>query len=229
MVLIVVGMDVGKAHDPTALVVAEYEKIQIGVSGEPVADDSGLDWFNITLGLAPEPLYDTRYIVRSVRRLPLLLPYPAVATYVQAIIDHLCTRNPGAEVYLVVDATGVGAPVVDLIRQGIRPDVHLTAVTITAGTKCPSSPLQRSEVTMAKEWMVSRIQALLQSRRLVMPQTAEAQQLAAELLDFEISVSRDAQMTSGAKQGSHDDLVTAAALACIGDVHTEVRYTAMTW
>ena len=143
-------------------------------------------------------------------------------------ITSLSGRIP--EVYLALDATGVGAPVVDLIRAGQREDVHVTAVTITAGDKCPDSPLQRHAISMAKNWMVSRLQALLQSRRLAMPQTDEARELARELLDFEVRVGRDAHVESGAfKTGTHDDLVTALGLAVLGECHTQVTYTALTY
>jgi len=61
---------------------------------------------------------------------------------------------------------------------------------------------------------VSRLQALLQSGRLHLPRTAEAEALAAELLDYEIRVDEHANDKYGAfKVGSHDDLVTALGLA----------------
>ena len=58
------------------------------------------------------------------------------------------------------------------------------------------------------------MQALLQSGRLHLPRTAEAQALADELLNYEIKVSEDANDRYGAfRVGKHDDLVTALGLA----------------
>ena len=62
--------------------------------------------------------------------------------------------------------------------------------------------------------MVSRLQALLQTGRILLPKTSEADALARELLDYELRVDQDANERYGAfKVGSHDDLVTALGLA----------------
>ncbi len=70
------------------------------------------------------------------------------------------------------------------------------------------------ETRLGKGYLVSRLQALLQTDRLKLPQTAEARQLARELLDYEIKVDQNANDHYGAfKTGAHDDLVTALGLA----------------
>jgi hypothetical protein len=62
--------------------------------------------------------------------------------------------------------------------------------------------------------LVSRLQALLQSERLHLPKTREAEQLAKKLLDYELKIDERANDTYGAfKVGTHDDLVTALGLA----------------
>jgi hypothetical protein len=72
----------------------------------------------------------------------------------------------------------------------------------------------RPEVQLGKAYLVSRLQTLLQSGRLHLPRTAEAETLARELLEFEIRVERDANDRYGAfRVGTHDDLVTALGLA----------------
>jgi hypothetical protein len=224
-----IGVDIGQKHDPTAVVVCEYERVPIDPAGVPI-DETGLaDSFLVALDLVPAPLFDTRYVVRAVRRLPLGLPYPTVATHVSAICDAML-RRPQAEVYLAVDATGVGAPVVDLIERALDPAVHCTRVLITGSETCPDSPLQREEIKMGKTWMVSRLQALLQSRRIVMPNSTQARELAKELADFEIRVGRDAHAEMGAfKTGTHDDLVTALGLSVLGEAHTKVTYGPSIW
>ena len=68
-------------------------------------------------------------------------------------------------------------------------------------------------VSIGRAWLVSRLQSLLQTDRLHLPDTAEARQLAAELRDYEIRVDQDANDRYGAfKVGTHDDLVTALGL-----------------
>ena len=60
----------------------------------------------------------------------------------------------------------------------------------------------------------ARCRPLLQTGRILLPQTREAHALAAELLDYEIRVNPDANERYGAfKVGTHNDLVTALGLA----------------
>jgi hypothetical protein len=74
--------------------------------------------------------------------------------------------------------------------------------------------VERGEIKLGKAWLVSRMQALLQSGLLHLPRTAEAEALGKELLDYEIRVTEDANDRYGAfRVGSHDDLVTALGLA----------------
>ena len=56
--------------------------------------------------------------------------------------------------------------------------------------------------------------ALLQTGRIHLPRTREAEVLAQELLDYEIRVNESSNDTYGAfRVGSHDDLVTSLGLA----------------
>ncbi len=65
------------------------------------------------------------------------------------------------------------------------------------------------EVTIGEAFLVSRLQSLLQTGRLHLPQSDEAQVLA-ELHDHELRVDENANEKYGAfKVGTHDDLVTA--------------------
>lgn len=113
-----------------------------------------------------------------------------------------------------VDATGVGQPVVDLLREWVRSG-EVVPVTFKAGD-------QRTEtledvylhVSLGKACMVSRLQALLGSRRLHLPRTREAGVLTRELLDYELRVDGGGHERSGAiRVGTHDDLVSALGLA----------------
>jgi hypothetical protein len=107
-----------------------------------------------------------------------------------------------------LDSTGVGAPLADLL---VDHDTSVTAVYFVAGEH---RTVAGGEVRLGKAFMVSRLQSLLQTDRLHLPDTSEARQLARELLDFEIRVDERANDLHGAfKVGSHDDLVTALGLA----------------
>jgi hypothetical protein len=198
---VVVRVDVGQKHDPTAIAVAEYEWRQ------------------------NESREEDHWLVRHLERLPLGTPYPQVADRLAELVGNIKKRKseirepmpwggyglrtvtPSVTIY--VDATGVGQPVVDeMSSRSLSP----IAVYFTHGDRRTEEG--RSGVRLGKAWLVSRLQTLLQSRRIHLPNTQETQRLAQELLDYEIRVSEDANDKYGAfKVGTHDDLVTALGLA----------------
>lgn len=198
MSLVTIGIDIGQQRDPTAIAVAEQERRE------------GAE----------------HYLVRHLERLPLGTSYPQIAERLAAVVAGVKARlaeparyrvapgvaivatPPKASLRVYVDATGVGKPVVDLLRgTGCR----VTAVYFTHGDR---RTVERGEVRLGKAWLVSRLQALLQTNRIHLPRTAEAEALADELLDYEIKVDENANDKYGAfKVGTHDDLVTALGLA----------------
>ena len=170
-------------------------------------------------------------LIQFVERLPLRTPYPKVVErlasiysqleppYVAGIDDRILAAYGKARPHerrvrdVLVDATGVGKPVVDLIREkGVR----CTAVSLTGGEK---ATVRGDELSLAKELLVSRLQVLLQQRRIHLPsKMAEAQALTEELLNYEIKVTSNANLQMGVfKTGAHDDLATALGLACWED------------
>lgn len=176
---VVIGVDVGQRTDPTAVAVVE------------AVDRDGR----------------AHFLVRHLERLPLGTPYPAVTARLRSIAEQVAERTGGVpSVY--VDATGVGAPVVDLLRGA---GLSVTPVYFTHGDR---RTREAGEVRLGKAWLVSRLQVLLQDGRLHLPRTTEADALAKELLNYEIRVDQDGNDRYGAfKVGTHDDLVTALGLA----------------
>jgi len=209
---VTVGVDIGQKVDPTAIAVNEIEWRR---------DDGGkrVDY----------------HIIRHLERLTLGTPYPRVAERLGEVIAGVRRRaaaptarapsvvfDPAITAYkavggqasglslkIYVDATGVGQPVVDLLAQA---GVKVRPVYFTYGDRRTEEDGGR--ITLGKAWLVSRLQALLQTGRILLPQTAEARALAKELMDYEIKVDQDANDKYGAfKVGTHDDLVTALGLA----------------
>ena len=111
---------------------------------------------------------------------------------------------------LYVDATGVGQPIVDMLRASI-PGASILAVTFTHGQSYQRT--SKARITLGKERLVCRLQAMLRSGQLHLPAGREAEALASELLNYEIRVGRNARARFGAfRSGTHDDLVTALGL-----------------
>jgi hypothetical protein len=189
-VAVTIGVDIGQKRDPTAIAVAEVDR-----------------------RLRPDGREDTHFLIRHLDRLPLGTPYPAVVERIAGVAREVLRRSR-AQPTVYVDATGVGQPVVDLLHEAQVPG-HLLAVYFTHGDRRTAN---HREVKLGKAFLVSRLQALLQTRRVHLPRTAEAEVLARELLDYEIRVDEQANDRYGAfKVGTHDDLVTALGLAVQDD------------
>lgn len=204
---VTLGIDVGQKVDPTALA---------------VADENG--------GI---------YAIRFLERLEIGTPYPDVARRVgevcRKLLEHEARqesrrqlmpltedmrRQASQNIWVVCDATGVGVPVVEMIVAELEGTyIRLCPVFFTHGDKATIRWGGRRESTVGKAYLVSRLQALIQTQRIELPQTAEAKALAKELQDYEIRIdAATANDTYGAfKVGSHDDLVTALGLATIVD------------
>ena len=219
-VVVSVGIDIGQARDPTALVITEAERVLVTpgqgwrmpkrtgvVKSEEIRYDPGV--------------YQSVYTVRDLGRLPLGTPYPKVAEHIQNVVAALHARQIWQPL-LYVDATGVGMPVVDLLSEGLKhTNAKLCACTFTHGDRLTLGPNGRT-ASVGKAFLVSRLQAMLQSQRLKMPKNSESEALARELMDYEIKVSQDANDTYGAfKVGTHDDLVTALGLSILVDAIKE--------
>lgn len=155
------------------------------------------------------------FLARSIERLPLGTPYPALVDRVEAIMEKLERRarprlGPRLlRVELILDATGVGLAIGDMLRErGLDPRLVLFTVS-------DRITIQLRAVTMVgKAWLVGRMQVLLQGQRLHLPLTVKAGTLARELLAYETTVNEHANASFNAKAGSHDDLVIAVGLSC---------------
>ena len=177
-----VGLDLGQSADPSALAVLEQSQYS-------------------------DPESRASYACRHLQRWPLGTPYPTIVEEV----GRLVATPPLPNCALVVDATGCGRPVVDMIRQA-RPPADLVPVTITAGHALTCGP---DGYHVPKRELVSTLQILLQERRLQIARALpEAAKLERELLSFQMRITPSAHEAFGAwREDAHDDLVIALALA----------------
>ena len=147
--------------------------------------------------------------LRHLERVELGTSYPAIVERIGELLATPPIRL--AATPLVVDATGVGAPVVDMLKQaGLGP----TAVTITAGFTPRYDPEQGS-FSVPKRDLVTTVAVLLEQRRLLIPpDLPNADLLTRELQAFRRKITPVGSDTYAAgREGPHDDLVLCVALA----------------
>ncbi|HEX9633830.1 MAG TPA: hypothetical protein VGA02_15315 [Gemmatimonadales bacterium] len=181
----VVGLDLGQAHDPTALAIVER------APGATVADP-------------------VAHLVRHLHRWPLWTPYPQIVGNVHDMLDRPPLK--GATAALVVDATGVGRAVVDLFADAAL-GVRLVPVTITAGNDAHEGfegwRVPKRDLVGVVQVLLQR------RRLRIAKALAEAERLLEEMEAFRVQITATGRDTYGAgPQGVHDDLVLAVALAC---------------
>lgn len=149
----------------------------------------------------------TRYAVPHIQRWPLGTPYPTIVNNVAAIM-----QSPQlVECTLVVDATGVGRPVVDLFALA---HCHPIGVMITAGSHATRDPDTNYWMVPKKE-LVSTVAVCLQSGAVQIARALpEAATLIDELVNFQVKITAAANETYGEwRVGKHDDLVLSLSLA----------------
>ncbi len=180
----IIGLDFGQAQQHTAVAVLEQPRHDLPINEEPV------------------------YALRHLHRWPPGTPYtqivPAVA---QMVTDPLLRGSP-----LVVDQTGVGQALVELLRR--TAGGWIIPVTITAGQTV--GKLEDGTQLLPKKELVTCLQLLLQGRRLRLPRSLpDADRLVKELEAFraKITVSALAEPAVDWREGPQDDLVLAVALA----------------
>jgi len=147
----------------------------------------------------------TRSDAVDIRRWPIGTPYPQIV----ADVEQHRARLPEAP--LVVDGTGVGRGIVDLFRvHGAR---RLVPVLITAGAHAHQDEF--GYWLVPKKELVGAVQVGLQSRTIkIAASLPEAKTLLHELTQFQAKITDAANVVTGAwREGQHDDLVLALALA----------------
>src|SRR5215204_5280947 len=194
-----VGLDLGQAADYTALAV-----VQGGIRESPETGDA------------------EKYLhLRHLERYKLRTPYPEIADNVAALMrDPLLSPNEHdpsrarlfkSEPRLIVDSTGVGVAVSDLLKaRGLK----FEPVTITAGDRT-----HRANGTwrVPKRDLVAALEVPFHTGELKIAKGLElAPTLRKQLLNFRRKINLHTAHDSYEhwREGDHDDLVLAAALAC---------------
>jgi hypothetical protein len=185
-----IGLDLGQSKDFSALGIIECVRT---VSADDKAEVSALNCIHL-------------------QRWRLRTSYPAIVADVVKMINGLKQfQSPDYKPVLAIDATGVGAPVVDLFKRE-QINAELRPIQIVGGANVSS---EFGITRVPKRDLVSVVQVALQNRTLKIAEAlAEAETLARELQNFTVKITDSATDVYGAwRTGTHDDLVLAVALA----------------
>jgi hypothetical protein len=195
-----VGLDLGQSADYTALAV---------VQKTPAYDEEKGKW-------------DWELHLRYLERFALKTPYTEIADYVKGLITGAPfteqVRWPYGnikypETQLVVDRTGVGVAVTDLLKErGIK----FWGITITGlGQKVNKVGVR--EYTVPKQDLVAALEVPFHQGKFKVAEGLEGwPKLREELLNFRRKQNKVTAHISYEhwRESDHDDLVLAAALAC---------------
>jgi hypothetical protein len=150
--------------------------------------------------------------LRHLERMPLGTPYPEVA---ERVSRRMRSRQlAGGRRHLIVDGTGVGPAVVDLLRQKDLQS-HLWPVTITGGG---TESYADGYFRVPKRELIVGVEVLVEQGGLRIAEgMKDGAALVHEMSEMRVKLSGRARQRYGAgRRGEHDDLVLAVALACWG-------------
>ena len=188
-----VGLDLGQSVDPSAVAILET------VDAPDIKPNRV---YNSEI-----PYFPTSHHIRHLERLKLGMSYVEQAGYVHQLMH----TSPLQQAELIIDATGVGRACLDLFcAAGLRP----IGVSITSGDSVTRERLSPNHWHVAKIQLISPLQAALHSGDLkIAADLPETQTLISELSNFQASFTASGYAKFGARQGKHDDLVLACAIA----------------
>lgn len=213
----VIGVDLGQARDYTAVVV--NERLQATRTITQVERSGLASWDRTQCKMV------VYHRLTFLHRFQLGTSYPDIVEAVQRLLMQLPDRRDKPD--LVVDATGVGRPVLDTMRErGLKP----IGITITGGVDATEKAWD--DLRVPKRSLAATMQVVLQSGRLKIAADMELTPLLTrELETFKVKINVNGSEAFEAwREQDHDDLVLAAALAAWQAENRKDSYdTTMNW
>lgn len=150
--------------------------------------------------------HDMLYELIFLKRFRLQTPYPKIVEWITIFINK---NFIDTSYIMIVDYTGVGRPVVDLLREA---HLNIIALNITSGNIC--SWKAGKEVNVPKKELISSMQVVLQNSRIkIAADLKDLELLKKEFLNFKVKISKSADAKFNASSGYHDDIVMSICLA----------------
>ncbi|WP_319578885.1 hypothetical protein [uncultured Methanospirillum sp.] len=143
------------------------------------------------------------------QRLPIGMSYPDQVRLISKI--HHDVQRRGDIVYLIVDGTGVGRPIIDLIRES---GIDLISVTIHGGVDVRQDG---DDFFVPKRDLVYSLIVALQTEKLkIIRSLPDSEALIHELSNFKmkVNIKTGNESFEALREGIHDDLVLSCSLSC---------------
>ncbi|MBB3665950.1 hypothetical protein FB384_004909 [Prauserella sediminis] len=180
--MISIGLDVGREHDPAALGVLH--------SGDPRPNSHRPHWSVLEIG-----------------NIELGTEYLDLAKMATSLAGAF--HAAGHQTVLSIDATGIGAAVVEMARRN-RPGLHICAITI--GSSRTLARTDEHDYTVGKHRLTETLQVALEQSGISLPDSDGGVATMDQLRRFARRPTRSGYHKHEAASG-HDDLVLALELA----------------
>jgi len=179
-----VGCDLGAAQD--------YSTVSVVERSIEWREDKGI--------------FISTYLVKQLLRYPKRTSYPDVVDSIKTIFQHPYIESYGE---LIVDKTGVGRPVIEMMeREGLSP----IGITITGGNTV-TKDVEGHGYNVPKAHLISAFLIMAQSGQFhIAGGLPLAKALQKELEAFQVKIKRDTGHEIYEGEGEHDDLVICVAL-----------------
>ena len=191
------SVDLGTLRDPSAITI-------LARGMRAITGDSELGPNGLAARIRGATEFQSFYRMRYMDRLPLGMDYPTQVTKIKGMLQH---PDLLGKTTLLVDATGVGLPVLQMMMdQGLNP----IGIWVTAGNTVNRRKLGYN---VPKRILVSSLNLIYQSRRLKIPYGLKCRKdYIRELEGFKITFTESRTETYEAEQAKiHDDLVMSSA------------------
>jgi len=193
------GLDLGQRVDYSASVLIERKEMRQAQEKLPGTEEWEME------ALTAVSLYE----VRNVHRWDLGTAY---ADVVQDVFNALQHPELHTTTRLVVDATGVGVPVIEMMQRGPY-RLNPQGIMITAGNSVGMG--KDGMYNVSKRILITMLQTLVQSQRIrVSPKMEHYAELMREMKAFSLKLTAARNDTYEAwSEQDHDDIVMALAVA----------------
>lgn len=175
----------------------------------------------IKMEFSPE-IKDYKYKLVALDRIKGV-EYPKITELVVSTVKMLIEKGKGNTTdgpHLCMDASGLGAPIRDYLKQyiifgGGTRGRKIFPVVFTGGQAARRDPVTQN-YNVSKSLLVGNFRGLMQARRIEYAKNlAVLPQLEKEIDSFKYHISTSGHTSFGAEPGAHDDLICAICIPLI--------------